>query len=352
MRRTAIALLTAVSALSCTGAPASPGISAPNEATAIATSSTVSTATPSPASASLPRSPGSSAEHSAFATQTPAAGTPDTAGATTEGFPAFDHVYLIVMENHEYGSIVANPDAPYINSLVATYGLATNYDAIAHPSEPNYIALFAGSTLGVNTDGRYDLDASNLADQIDAAGKSWHVYEQDYPGNCSLAGSANGGVDLIGLAGYYFRKHDPAISFTDISGQPARCAAITSLSSFSPSAANFELIVPNTYNDMHSAPIATGDAFLKNFVPLIINSPAFANSLLLITWDEGSSNVGGGGHVATLIISPLVTGAGMESSVAHDHYSLLRTIERGLRLPCLLNACEANDLSEFFGAPT
>ncbi|HEY5519989.1 MAG TPA: alkaline phosphatase family protein [Candidatus Limnocylindrales bacterium] len=348
MRRTAIALLTAASALSCTAAPASPGITAANRATGIATSSTLSKSpsTSAPATSSPSSSP--SAQQSEFATLAPTAGATAPA-ATAGGFPAFDHVYLIVMENREYGTIVGNSDAPYINSLIASYGLATNYDAIGHPSEPNYIALFAGSTLGVTTDGRYDLGAYNLADQLDAAGKSWHVYEQDYPGQCSPAASAYGGVDLIGLAGYYFRKHDPAISFTDISGQPARCAAITSLSSFSPSAANFELIVPNTYNDMHSAPTATGDAFLKNFVPLITNSPAFANGLLVITWDEGSSGIGGGGQVATLVISPLLAGSGMQSSVAHNHYSLLRTIEVGLGLPCLGNSCEANDLSEFFG---
>jgi acid phosphatase len=264
------------------------------------------------------------------------------------GLPAFDHVYLIVMENREYGSIVGNSDAPFIDSLIASYGLATNYDAIGHPSQPNYVALFAGSTLGVTTDGRYDLSAPNLADQIDAAGKSWHVYEQNYPGNCSPASSASGGVDLLGLAGFYFRKHNPAISFTDISGQPSRCAAITSLSSFDPSTASFELIVPNTYNDMHSASIATGDAFLKDFVPLITGSPAFAKSLLVITWDEGTSGTGGGGQVATIVISPVLSSSGMQSSVGHDHYSLLRTIEDGLGLPCLGNSCQANDLSEFF----
>lgn len=344
MRRTAIALLTAASALSCTAAPTSPGVTAENPATRIATSSTVSTSPSTSASATSPPSP----SPSAFATLAPTAGA-TAAAATAGGFPVFDHIYLIVMENREYGTIVGNSDAPYINSLIASYGLATNYDAIGHPSEPNYIALFAGSTLGVTTDGRYDLDASNLADQLDAAGKSWHVYEQDYPGQCSPAASASGGVDLTGLAGDYFRKHDPAISFTDISGQPARCAAITSLSSFSPSAANFELIVPNTYNDMHSASTAAGDAFLKNFVPLITSSPAFADSLLVITWDEGSSAIGGGGQVATLVISPLLTGSGMQSSVAHNHYSLLRTIELGLGLPCLANSCQATDLSEFFG---
>jgi acid phosphatase len=287
-----------------------------------------------------------SAQQSGFSVTSPSPGATDT--AAPGGIPAFDHVYLIVMENREYGSIVSDSDAPYINSLIASYGLDTNYDAITHPSQPNYIALFAGATLGVTTDGRYDLDAPNLADQIDAAGKSWHVYEQNYPGNCSLAASAIGGFDLTGLPGFYFRKHNPAISFTDISGQPARCAAITSLSSFDPSAANFELIVPNTFNDMHSAPTRTGDAFLKDFVPLITGSPAFADSLLAITWDEGTTNQGGGGQVATLVISPLLASSGMQSSVAYNHYSLLRTIEDGLGLPCLSNSCQVTGLSEFF----
>jgi phosphatidylinositol-3-phosphatase len=254
----------------------------------------------------------------------------------------------MVMENREYGAIVGNLNAPYLNSLIGSYGLATNYNAVSHPSEPNYIALFAGSTLGVTTDGRYDLDASNLADQLDAAGKTWHVYEQDYPGNCSPASSALGGVDLMGLAGFYFRKHNPAISFTNISGDPARCAAITSLSSFDPSDANFELIVPNTFNDMHSSPTVIGDAFLKDFVPLITNSSAFAHGLLVITWDEGTSDIGVGGHVATLVISALQARPGIQSSVAHDHYSLLRTIEDALGVPCLANSCQANNLSEFF----
>ena len=173
------------------------------------------------------------------------------------------------MENREYGSIVGSP-TPRISTRLSRamdWPRTTTQSRIRQ--QRTHQPSSQAPTLGVTTDGRYDLSANNLADQIDAAGKSWHVYEQDYPGDCSPAASAAGGVDLTGLAGFYFRKHNPAISSTDISGQPARCAAITSLAGFSSSAANFELIVPNTYNDMHSAPTATGDAFLNDFVPLI-----------------------------------------------------------------------------------
>ncbi len=338
--RIAIALLTPALALACTAgrSPSNPPSSVPSVVAApSAGPGTVLATAPSPRGSDTPQ-----------VSATPIPEPTQTSGGVQGGVPAFDHIYVIVMENHGYGSIVGSSDAPYINSLIASYGLATNYNAIAHPSEPNYIALFAGSTLGVNSDGRYDLTALNVADQIDAAGKTWHVYEQNYPGDCSPTSSASGPVDLVGLAGYYFRKHNPAISFTDISADPNRCAAITSLASFDPAAANFELVVPNTYNDMHSAPTSTGDAFLKDFVPLITESPAFANSLLVITWDEGGYGLSGGGHVTTLVISPLLSSAGMQSDVAHDHYSLLRTIEDGLGLPCLANTCQANDLSEFF----
>ena len=269
------------------------------------------------------------------------------AAAATPVVPAFSHIYVVVMENHEYGTIEGNRKAPFINALIGRYGLATNYRAVAHPSEPNYLALFAGSTLGVTDDGVHDLGARNLADQIEAGGRTWHVYAQDDPGRCSTAAAVPGGVDLVGAPGWYARKHDPAISFTDISGSPSRCARITHLAGFSPTAADYELIVPNMVNDMHDGTVAQGDAFLRAFVPRITGSAAFANSLLVITWDEGSSNVGGGGRVATIVVSPRVP-AGFRSATSHTHYSLVRTIEDAWGLGCLAQTCTANDLGEFF----
>jgi len=260
--------------------------------------------------------------------------------------PRFGHIYLVVMENKEYGSIVGSSHAPYLNSLIRRYGLATNFHAVSHPSEPNYLALFAGSTFGIHDDGVHNLSARNLADQLEAHGRTWRVYAQDLPARCSTVATALGGVDLIGPGGWYARKHEPAISFTDIS-RTSRCARITRLSGFSPTAASFELVVPNMTNDMHDGTVAQGDAFLRAFVPRITGSTAFANSLLVITWDEGSTSLGGGGHVATIVVSPRVA-AGRRSSVSHTHFSILRTIEDAWGLGCLANSCSANDLREFF----
>lgn len=266
---------------------------------------------------------------------------------TASGVPRFSHIYLIVMENREYGAIVGNSKAPYINSLIAGYGLATNYHAITHPSQPNYFALFAGRTFGIRDNRVHNITARNLTNQLRDKGRTWRVYAQNVPDGCYKGKAALGGVDLVGLPGWYVRKHEPAISFTNISRHPLRCARITQLSSFSPTAADFQLIIPNMSNDMHDGTISQGDAFLEAFVPRITADPAFAESLLLITWEEGTTNRGGGGRVATIVVSPEAK-QGFRSSISHDHYSLLRTIQRAWGLGCLNHTCGSNDLREFF----
>jgi phosphatidylinositol-3-phosphatase len=276
-------------------------------------------------------------------------GTPTpTPTAAGRPIPDFAHIYVIVLENREYGSIVGNPDAPYLNGLVDTGGLATNFHGVTHPSLPNYLALFAGTTFGIRDDGTHDIDARSLADQLEDHGRTWRVYAQNVPSSCSTVATASGGIDLVGAAGVYARKHEPAISFTGISRDSSRCARIDRLAAFDPVAADFELIVPNMTNDMHDGSIAQGDAFLRAFVPRIMDSAQFANSVLVVTFDEGTTDSGGGGRIATVLVSPRVA-AGTRSGVEHDHYSLLRTVENAWSLGCLANSCDANDLRELFG---
>ena len=264
-------------------------------------------------------------------------------GPGLDGIPAFAHVFVIVFENREYGSIVGSPQAPYLNALGRRYGLATAFDAVGH-GIASYLALFSGSTHGIRDEGVYDIPGPNLFDQLQARGLSWRVYAQNVPGNCFMGVRASGGPDGPGT---YVRRHEPAINFSAISGNPARCANITDLSHFDPAAANLEVIIPNTCIDMEDCGTAAGDAWLAQFVPRIASSPSFADSLLVVTYDEGRTNAGGGGHVATVLVGPRVR-AHYASSMPHDDYSLLRTIEDAWRLPCLGRACQANNLGEFF----
>ncbi|HEU4672717.1 MAG TPA: alkaline phosphatase family protein [Candidatus Limnocylindrales bacterium] len=273
--------------------------------------------------------------------------TPAPTATAAAPVPPLDHIYVIVMENKEEGHVIGNPDAAFLNDLGARGGLATEYHGVSHPSQPNYLALFAGSTFGVADDGIHDLDAPTIADQLEAAGRTWHVYAQDLPSPCFTGAESNGGVDLVGAPGAYVRKHNPAISFVGISRNPTRCANITDLASFDAGAADLELIVPNLTNDMHNGTITQGDGFLRDLVPRITGDPAFARSLLVVTFDEGSTTSGGGGEVATVLVSPLIA-PGTTSAVEHDHYSLLRTIEESWGLGCLAQSCAANSLGEFF----
>ena len=285
--------------------------------------------------------------------------TPTSTTPIVASVPAFDHIYLIVMENEEKRSVVGNPNAPYLNQLIDDYGIATNYTAVAHPSQPNYVALWSGSTQGVRDDGVRRIEATNVADQLEANGKSWMVFAENVPvasarGEpiCYTGATASGGPDG---GGTYARKHEPAISFLDVSTDRSRCIShITNFSHFSPAAANLELIVPNLCHDMHDCGLQAGDAWLQNWLPShLLNTSTWrnTNSALFITWDEGSTNAGGGGQVATIVVSK-ETPPGFTSHVPHNHYSLLRTLQAAWTLGCLKQTCEANSLGEFFSRQT
>ena len=331
-----------------TPAPGTTDQPAPSSSLPVATAVAGTPGPPSPAPSPSP-TPGATDQPTAAPTQmtTPAPTsqptappTPSPTASPSVNLPNFSHVYVIVLENTEFSGIVGSSSAPYINSLIAQYGLSTNSFAVAHPSEPNYIAMTSGGTQGISDDGVYNLAVNNVFDQVDASGRTWAAYQQGYPGNCFTGTSALPLIDGPGKAGGYVRKHNPAISYSSISGNPTSCANITNLANFNPAAANFEFITPNLVNDMHDGTVADGDNFLKAFLPQITGSAAFANSVVFVTFDEGTTNINGGGRIATIAITPNMT-PGYKATGAYTHYSLLRTIEQAWGLPYLGNAASA-----------
>jgi hypothetical protein len=278
---------------------------------------------------------------------------PSTPGPTVAAapVPAFAHVYVLVLENRGYDRIIDSPAMPYLASLAASGGIADAYSAVAHPSQPNYLALFSGSDQGVFDDGAHDIDAPTLADQLEASGRTWRVVAENYPGDCFTGEHASGGRDGDGE---YARKHDPAISFRAISSDPARCANIVDLTAFDPGAADFQLIAPNLCHDLHDCDLAVGDEWLAGFVPRILESSAFQDGgVLVITFDEADGGdvkgpTGSGeNQVATIVISSW-TPAGHRSDEPYTHYSLVRTIQEAWDLPCLWRSCEAPTMADFF----
>src|SRR5579864_2491838 len=92
--------------------------------------------------------------------------------------PNFDHVFVIMMENTGYDSLIGNSNAPFINGLAANDGLALHYFGVTHPSQPNYIAATSGSTNGVASDSDTTINVPNIVDQLVAHGKTWKAYMQ------------------------------------------------------------------------------------------------------------------------------------------------------------------------------
>src|SRR5690348_8056700 len=91
----------------------------------------------------------------------------------------WQHVFVIMMENTGFDSLVGNSNAPWTNAALATYGSATNYFGVIHPSQPNYVAITAGIT-GNDSDSDETLNVTNLADQIEASGRTWKSYNQSF----------------------------------------------------------------------------------------------------------------------------------------------------------------------------
>jgi len=294
-------------------------------------------------------------------TAPPTAGPPIPAGSgAAAAIPPFSHVFVIVMENREYGQIIGAPDAPYLNQLASTYGLARRYYAITHPSLPNYLALLSGSVQGIANDcPTCEVEAPNLVDQLERHGRTWIAYVEDLPAPCFNGPFAGGPGSVLGTSGYV-RRHNPFMYFRDIGRDPSRCQHVVPLTRLDADLASGYLptlvwITPNLEHDMHSGSTREGDIWLSGLVPRLLASPAWQNGgVLFITWDEGQTNDGccgnaAGGHVPTLVIAARGRRA-FASDQPYTHYSLLRTIEEAWQLGYLGHAADptTRSMADFF----
>ncbi|HEY8313680.1 MAG TPA: alkaline phosphatase family protein [Candidatus Baltobacteraceae bacterium] len=222
------------------------------------------------------------------------------------------HVVVIVEENKSYENIIGNADAPYLNGLLVRAALFTRSYGVAHPSQPNYFALFAGR-LNVNGDAcavaGIPASAANLGGELIAAGKSFAGYAEGLPG-----------VGFTGCtSGHYARKHAPWTHFSDIPGTDSR-----PFSAFPKYAAlpTLAFLIPNELDDMHSASIARGDAWLRRNLQPLLDWGARNDALVVVTWDESSNALTN--HIPTLFIGPMVRPGRYPEIVSH--YTVLRTL--------------------------
>jgi hypothetical protein len=236
------------------------------------------------------------------------------------GVPRADHVVLVILENKEYNAIIGNSQAPYINSLANQGALMTSSYGVEHPSEPNYLDLFAGRDFGVLFDPCcLSLTAPNLGSELFAAGDTFLSYSESmaYPG---FTGANSGGAK-----GYY-RNGNPGMQFTNITptdNQPFQGYFPTDFTQLP----TFSYVVPNEADSGHSGSIATMDAWLKTNLDPYVQWAKTNNSVMILQWDEGYPF----NHIPTIFVGgPIKQGSYSETIT---HYNVLRTIEDMYGLP-------------------
>lgn len=247
--------------------------------------------------------------------------------ALVASIPSPDHVVIVVEENHAYEQIIGNADAPWFNALAIDpqAALFTRSYGVTHPSQPNYLHLFSGSSQGVtdnNIPASLPFTTPNLGGSLIAAGKTFVGYSDGLPS-----------VGFNGAnSGAYFRKHSPWTNWQD---SPANGIPAANNRPFTDFPTDFSqlptvaFVTPDQNHDMHDGTIAQADAWLKDNLGPYADWARSHNSLLIVTWDEDES--AHGNHIPTLFFGPMVVGGQYSTTI--NHHNVLRTLEEMFALP-------------------
>ena len=253
-----------------------------------------------------------------------------SAGAAGPAVPRFAHVIVVVEENHAAGEVTGNPAAPFLNSVARHGALLTRSYAITHPSYPNYLALFSGSTHGITDDScPHYFSGGNLGAQLRARGFSFAGYADGLP-RAGYRGCTHGA---------FARRHAPWIDFRTV---PRRLSH--PMSSFPTDFAKLPrlaFVIPNLDHDMHDGTIGQADRWLRAKLSRYLAWARTHDSLLVVTWDEDDKSAGN--HIPTMLAGAHVRAGRYATRV--DHYRLLRTLEASFGLAGLGHATQRRPLT-------
>jgi hypothetical protein len=272
-------------------------------------------------------------------------------GQKWAGGRRFEHVLLIVLENQDYDDVVREP---YFRALAQRGALFTHYQALFHPSYPNYLALIGGKYFETRGDEQSDIprDERTIADLLEAKRLTWTQYAEGYPGNCFRGSEAQESL--------YARKHVPFLSFDSVAENPVRCARVVPAKEFDRARLpNFGFYSPDMCHDGHDlcgtlVERAGGAArrfpgarrlgilppkleqsakwLRASLEPILADARVMNDTLVVVTFDEALSD--SHNHIYTLFLGGMVrTGARSDRCV--DHYDLLRTVEDNFGLGTL-----------------
>jgi len=381
-------------------------------------------------------------------------------GPVPRGVPHLDHVFVIMMENHGYGQIINNPNAPFINKYAKAANLGANYFAIAHPSLTNYLETVGGSNFGVQTDnfpdwhnagcktnlasgvtatdnpaspaicpisgvgidaetpafdfinetqgspGEVNIDGHQsipaaretfgmtIGDQLAAQRRGWKSYQEDLPlGGADLIDISDGfftnntdfsaitpilnpPLTSSGIVALYAAKHNPFVYFKSVQDGRDPNNSLKNIVPFdgqdglyadlrSGNTPALSFIAPNQCNDQHGrgnagpfcnfdpsddgsqaglnpALIYQGDVTVQKLVAAIHASKAWRekSSAIVVVWDENDYSLSPNNNQVIVIVDTNYGRHGVTSGQRYTHFSLLKSMEAALDLPCLNHACD------------
>jgi hypothetical protein len=245
-----------------------------------------------------------------------------------------DHIVVVIFENKHRSSVIGSGQAPYLNKLAAKGASMTHSYGVTHPSQPNYLALFSGSTHGVTSNAcpQHFRKADNLGHQLRKSGRSFVGYAESLP-KTGFRGCSSG---------RYLRKHNPWVNFGTLPASTNR--PFSAFPRDYRKLPTVSFVSPNMCHDMHDCSIRTGDRWMKKHFSRYARWAVRHNSLLIVTFDE---NAGG----TAKSIPTIIVGANVRPGVYAerlDHYTMLRTIEDVYGLPALGRAKTASPLSKIW----
>ena len=243
--------------------------------------------------------------------------------AQSAQLPRPDHVVVVIEENRGYSQIMDMRNSKsYFHSLARRGVLFTQSYGVTHPSQPNYLALFSGSTQGItNNSCPHTFDSASLASSLLDKGLSFATYSESLP--------ATG--DLTCGSGTYQRKHNPV---TNWQGKRVPAELNRRFADFPADFAKLptvSFVIPDLENDMHDGTLEAADDWLKKHLSPYVEWAIKHNSLLILTWDE--DNFQEGNRIVTILVGPMVKPGSSDQRI--DHYNVLRTLLDFYGLPAI-----------------
>jgi phosphatidylinositol-3-phosphatase len=254
-------------------------------------------------------------------------------------------ILVIMEENHSTDQVFPN-GMPYLWQLARRYGHATAWNAITHPSLPNYLAIFSGSSFNDPQDCSpgpgCTYPGPSVFGQALAAGKTARSYEESMPQPCDQ--SSSGPYDVNHNTWAYFPGEAARCRANDVpAGTTASGALVSDVRGGT--LPTIGLITPNLIHDAHDGTLAQADDWLRSWIPVLVSGPDWQSGHLaiVVAFDEGDTV----NHVPFVLIAPGVSGAILRKPV--NHYALTRLMDKIIGTRPLRQAVGAPDIAQRLG---